>query len=62
MSYYEVLLFLHVSAAIVWIGAGIAFQLIGIRAEQTRNGPFMQGLAESAEWLTPRLFISNTMS
>ena len=62
MSYYEVLLFLHVSAAIVWIGAGIAFQLIGIRAEQTRNGPFMQGLAESAEWLTPRLFIPASLA
>ena len=62
MSYYEVLLFLHILAAIVWIGTGIAFQLIGFRAEQTRNGPFMQGLAESAEWLTPRLFIPSSLA
>jgi len=44
MSYYEVLLFLHVLAAIVWIGGGLALQLVGIRAEQMRNGPVILDL------------------
>jgi hypothetical protein len=62
MSYYEVLLFLHVTAAIVWLGAGVALQLIGYRAEQTRNGPFMQGLGDSSDWLATRLFIPSSLS
>lgn len=62
MTYYEALLFLHILAAIVWIGGGIALQLVGIRAEQTRNGPFMQGLGESSDWLAKRLFIPSSLA
>ena len=62
MTYYEVLLFLHVLAAITWIGGGIALQLVGMRAEQTRNGPFMQALGDSSDWLAKRLFIPSSLA
>ena len=62
MTYYEVLLFLHILAAITWIGGGIALQLIGVRAEQTRNGPFMQALGDSSDWLAKRLFIPSSLA
>jgi uncharacterized membrane protein len=62
MTYYEVLLFLHILAAIVWIGAGVALQFLGFRAEQTRNGPFMQALGESSDWLAKRLFIPSSLA
>jgi uncharacterized membrane protein len=62
MSYYEVLLFLHIFAAIAWIGAAIALQLLGIWGEQTRNGPFMQGLGASSDWLATRLFIPSSLA
>jgi uncharacterized membrane protein len=62
MTYYEVLLFLHVLAAIVWIGGGIAIQFVAVRAEQTRNGPFMQALGESSDWLAKRLFIPSSFA
>ena len=29
MSYYEVLLFLHILAVIVWVGGGLALQFLG---------------------------------
>jgi uncharacterized membrane protein len=62
MTYYEVLLFLHILAAIVWIGGGIAIQFVAVRAEQTRNGPFMQALGESSDWLAKRLFIPSSLA
>jgi uncharacterized membrane protein len=49
VTYYEALLFLHILAATVWIGGGIAIQFIALRAEQTRNGPFMQALGDSSD-------------
>ena len=62
MTYYEVLLSLHVLAAIVWIGGGIAIQFLAFRAEQTRNGPFMQALGDSSDWLAKRLFIPSSFA
>ena len=62
MTYYEALLFLHILAAIIWIGGGIAIQFIAVRAEQTRNGPFMQALGDSSDWLAKRLFIPASLA
>ena len=62
MTYYEVLLFLHVLAAIVWIGGGVAFQVLSFRAEQTRNGAFMQGLGDSADWMAKWFFIPSSLA
>jgi uncharacterized membrane protein len=62
MTYYEVLLSLHILAAIVWIGGGIAMQFLAFRAEQTRNGPFMQALGDSSDWLAKRLFIPSSFA
>ena len=62
MSYYEVILFLHILAAIVWIGGALALQSLGVRAEQTRNGALAQALGESADWLAKRLFIPASLA
>jgi uncharacterized membrane protein len=62
MTYYEVLLSLHILAAIVWIGGGIALQFLAFRAEQTHNGAFMQALGDSADWLAKRLFIPSSLA
>jgi len=62
MSYYEVLLFLHIFAVIVWVGGGIALLYLSAWGEQTRNAAFMQGLGASSEWLTRRLFIPASLA
>ena len=62
MSYYEVLLFLHILAAIVWVGGGLSLQFLGTWGEQTGNGPFMQALGESSDWLAKRLFIPSSFA
>jgi uncharacterized membrane protein len=62
MSYYEILLFLHIFAAIVWIGGGIMLLFLSAWGEQTRNAAFMQGLGASSEWLAQRLFIPSSLA
>ncbi len=62
MSYYEVLLFLHIFAVIVWVGGGIALLFLSAWGEQTRNAAFMQGLGASSEWLAKRLFIPSSLA
>lgn len=56
MSGYELVVFLHVLAAVVWVGAGIGLQLLEVRAK--RSGPErMRFFGQEAEWLSTRLFM-----
>jgi uncharacterized membrane protein len=62
VSYYEVLLLLHIFAVVVWVGGGIMLLLLTVWGEQTRNAAFMQGLGASSEWLAQRLFIPSSLA
>lgn len=62
MSYYEILLFVHVLAAIVWLGGGFALQLLVLRAERTDDPILIKKLAENAGWLAQRLFIPSSLA
>ncbi len=62
MSYYEILLFLHVLAAIVWLGGGFALQALVIRAERTDDRVLIKKIAENAGWLAQRLFIPSSLA
>jgi uncharacterized membrane protein len=57
MSYYEILLFLHIAAAVVWLGSGFFMQMLLFRAGKTQNGPLLQGVASNSGWLAQRIFI-----
>jgi uncharacterized membrane protein len=57
MSYYEVLLFLHIAAAVVWLGSGFFLQMLIFRAESSDDAPFKQGIANSSGWMAQRIFI-----
>jgi uncharacterized membrane protein len=57
MSSYTVLVFLHVSAAIVWLGAAVTIQLLAIRADRSGDPGELQKIAADSEWLATRLFI-----
>ena len=62
MSYYEILLFLHVTAAIVWLGSGLFLQALVFRAEATANRSLTQGIAANSEWLARRIFIPASLA
>jgi uncharacterized membrane protein len=62
MTRYELLLFLHVAAAIVWLGSGFFLQALVFRAERTRDRALTKSLGDSAEWMARRIFIPASLS
>jgi uncharacterized membrane protein len=62
LSYYEVLLFLHVTAAIVWLGSGLFLQVLVIRAERARDRLLLRQLSGHTGWLAQRLFIPSSLA
>jgi uncharacterized membrane protein len=57
MNRYELLLFLHVTAAIVWLGSAFFLQALIFRAERISDHAMKKSLGDSAEWLARRIFI-----
>lgn len=62
MSYYEILLFLHLLTAIVWLGGGFMLQVLVIRAERAGDGLLLKKIAENAGWLAQRVFIPSSLA
>jgi uncharacterized membrane protein len=57
VSRYELLVFLHVSSAIVWLGAGPLMSVLELEASRSGDPAAMARLGGNNEWLAPRLFI-----
>ena len=57
MSLYELLLFLHICAAIVWIGAGTLINLLAFRYDQAADHEGLRRIAVDNEHLAKILFI-----
>ncbi len=54
---YETLLFLHILAAIVWIGGAIQLNLLGSRATRSGDADRMVAIAREAEWVSQRVIV-----
>jgi uncharacterized membrane protein len=57
VSWYEFLLFAHISMAVVWIGGGLMMQMFGLRATMSGDRERLRHLGEDIEWIGQRLFI-----
>jgi uncharacterized membrane protein len=55
-GWYETFLFVHVAAAVVWIGGGTAFTILGIAAERTRDNARIAAIVQLVEWIGIRVF------
>ena len=62
MSRYELLLFLHIAAAIIWLGAAFTLQALIFRAERANDPTAMKTTADSGEWLANRVFIPSSLA
>ena len=62
MTRYEVLVFLHIAAAIVWVGAGFVLAVLLLGAERAGDRVRGTGHHRDAGWLTPRLFIPSSLA
>src|SRR5687768_17758031 len=62
MSYYEVLLFLHIGGAIVWLGSAFLMQMLFYRAKATANFALIEGMSANTAWLAQRIFIPTSLA
>ena len=62
MSYYEILLYFHIAAAIVWLGSGFLLQILVLRAGRSNDAGLMQGIASNSGWLAQRIFIPASLA
>lgn len=62
MSYYEILLFLHIGAAAVWLGAAALFFVLFQRSKMTQDAVLAERLGAHTEWLAKRLFIPASLA
>jgi uncharacterized membrane protein len=61
MSSYELLLFVHVLAAVVWVGGALSLQVLAIRAERSADGGRVANFATEAEWVGSRVFLPSSI-
>jgi uncharacterized membrane protein len=54
---YELLTFLHIASAIIWLGAGFVFTLLILGAEMAGDEEREARHHSDVPWLAPRLFI-----
>jgi uncharacterized membrane protein len=57
VSWYELLLFLHVSMAVVWVGGGLVLQLFAYRVSLARDPGRTAALGRDIEWIGTRVFV-----
>ena len=62
MSFYELLLFGHVVAAIVWLGAGILLHVQAFRAERAHDDEGLRRVAVDSAELSLKLFVPASLS
>jgi uncharacterized membrane protein len=61
VSRYELLLTIHVLAAIAWLGSALCVQVLAVRAVGS-DDPVRKGrVADDAEWLATRIFIPSSL-
>jgi uncharacterized membrane protein len=57
MSWYELLLFVHVTAAVIWLGGAFTFQMYGLFVRRGGDTAEMAQFAGRTGWLAERMFV-----
>jgi uncharacterized membrane protein len=61
MSLYELLLFIHIAATVIWVGAGFLSLVLGTSYSTREDEPAMMRFLKDQEWLAMRLFVPASM-
>ena len=56
MTGYEILVLLHILAAITWVGGAITLNVVAVRMVRAGDGPRVLDFTKTQEWLGPRLY------
>ena len=62
MTTYELLTFLHISAAIIWLGAGFLLAILVLGAARAGDHQREAGYHRDVGWLAPRLFVPASLA
>jgi uncharacterized membrane protein len=57
MSWYEFLLFVHITAAVIWLGGAFAFQMYGVVVRRGADPEEMARFAGRVGFLAERMFV-----
>jgi uncharacterized membrane protein len=57
LSWYEFLLFFHVSMAVIWVGGGAMIQFFALRIMKATDPMRMAEFGQDVEWISTRVFI-----
>jgi uncharacterized membrane protein len=57
MALYELLLFVHITAAVIWVGSGFLIQVQGVRATRQNDPGNMKRVLDDAAGLSTIVFI-----
>jgi uncharacterized membrane protein len=55
MDLYDLLVFVHVCGAVVWLGCGVALQLLALKAA-SGNHTEMKQAVQTSEWFSQKIF------
>ncbi len=62
MSYYEILLFLHIVGATIWLGSAFMLQALLYRARKTDDNVLIERVTSNTQWLAQRIFIPTSLA
>ena len=62
MSYYEILLFLHIVGATIWLGSAFMLQALLYRARTTDDAVLVERVSSNTQWLAQRIFIPTSLA
>jgi uncharacterized membrane protein len=62
MSYYEILLFLHIAGATIWVGSAFLLQALLYRARTTDDTVLIERISSHTQWLAQRIFIPTSLA
>ena len=57
MDLFELLLTIHVLAAVIWVGGATITQVFAVRANRSDDPTKIAGFARDAEWVGTRIFL-----
>ena len=61
MSWYELLLFLHVATAVIWVGGALMLLVLGYRYSKSDDPARMAAFGHDIDWVAKRVFIPSSL-
>eukprot|EP01036_Dinobryon_divergens_P040040 gene40040-52875_t len=62
MDWYLAFKFLHVAAAVIWIGGAFIMIMFGVKAERSSNDAELVGAVRQIAWAAERIYVPSSMA